>query len=163
MWSNLSTFSFMDNTFGVNSKNSLPCLSSPLPVNANSFFPKCLLDIIQWTNIYSVVTIYISYTRLILEIFMWGKTSMGIVIMVPKFLQENRNSNNHTNQYKIKSVMNIISGNAMRACNKKIWSRESCCEKWSLTRCLKTCKHWQWTTATWEGEIWVFQTMGKSG
>ena len=45
---------------------------------------------------------------------------MGIVIMVPKFLQENRNSNNHTNQYKIKSVMNIISGNAMRACNKKI-------------------------------------------
>lgn len=83
-------------------------------------FAKYLPDIIQSTDIYSVVSIY-STPGLILELSVWEKTNMVIAIMLPCFLQENKTSNEHTNQFKIKSVMKIMRRNAMKACNKKIW------------------------------------------
>ena len=82
--------------------------------------------------------------------------------MVPQFFLKNENSSNHTHQCKIKSARKITSGNDVRACNKKIWYKESCCEKWCLNRHLTICKNWQWTLARWEGERWVFQSVEKS-
>lgn len=44
---------------------------------------------------------------------------MVIAIIVPQFLQKNENLNNQMNQNKMKSVMKIMRGNAIRACHKK--------------------------------------------
>lgn len=46
---------------------------------------------------------------------------MVIAIIVPQFLQKNENLNNQMNQNKMKSVMKIMRGNAIRACHKKTW------------------------------------------